>query len=59
MENVTLLYQSLLKDLFDNVLPFTGPLEGTVVNVQLSDRVFEANGTFEQLLLLFEKAVTA
>ena len=48
MVNVQQLYVSLLNDLFDNVLPFSGPLDGALVTAPLSDRVYEAGGTFDR-----------
>ena len=48
MANVKQLYDTLLNDFFDNVLPFTGQLDGALVTVILSDRVYEANGVFDR-----------
>lgn len=46
--NVKQLYDTLLIDFFDNVLPFTGPLDGAMITAQLSDRVYEVGGNFDQ-----------
>jgi hypothetical protein len=46
--NVKKLYDTLLADFFDNLLPFTGPLDGALITSQISDRVYEAGGDFDQ-----------
>ena len=48
MVNVQQLYVSLLNDFFDNVLPFSGPMDGALVTAPLSDRVYEDGGTFDR-----------
>jgi len=48
MVNVQQLYVSLLNDFFDNILPFSGPLDGALVTAPLSDRIYEDGGTFDR-----------
>ena len=50
MSNVLTLFNSLLNDLFDNLLPFTAGSEAIMIATPLSDRVYEVNGTFDQQL---------
>ena len=56
--NVQQAYMTLLNDLFDNVLPFTGPMEAAMVTTTVSNRVYEMGGTFDQHML-FQMQSTA
>lgn len=58
MVNVQQLWVSLLNDLFDNVLPFSGPLDGALVTAPLSDRIYEDGGTFDRQMI-FQTTQTA